>query len=64
MIFEQGNKKGKFQVSAVREMGTALIFDPLPLKTGPLGCPEKPVRDYHYTLRNSLEERSYRIKKG
>jgi len=29
-----------------------------PLKKGPIGCPETSVRNYHYTLRNSSEERS------
>jgi hypothetical protein len=28
----------------------------LPLKMGPIGCPETSVRDYHYTLRNIPEE--------
>ena len=30
-----------------------------PLKTGLIGCPGTSVRNYHYTLRNSLEERSF-----
>jgi len=29
-----------------------------PLKTRPIGCPETSVRDYHYSLCNSSEERS------
>jgi hypothetical protein len=29
-----------------------------PLKMGPIGCPETSVRIYHYSLRNSPEERS------
>ena len=29
-----------------------------PLKMGPIGCPETSVRNYHYSLRNSPEERS------
>jgi len=28
------------------------------LEMGPIGCPETSVRNYHYWLRNSLEERS------
>jgi hypothetical protein len=28
-----------------------------PLKTGPIGCPETSVKDYHSTLRNTQEER-------
>ena len=28
----------------------------LPLKMGPIGCPETSVRNYHYTLRNIPEE--------
>jgi len=29
-----------------------------PLKIGPIGCPEKSVRNYNYLLRNSIEDRS------
>ena len=29
-----------------------------PLKKVPIGCPEKPVTNYHYSLRNDPEERS------
>ena len=32
--------------------------DSWPLKTGQIGCPETSVRIYHYSLRNSTEERS------
>ena len=35
-----------------------------PLKMGPIGCPETSVRNCHYTLRNSPEERSYLLQKG
>ena len=37
------------------------VFDSWPLKTGPIGCPETSVRNYHNTLRNSPEERSSNI---
>jgi len=30
-----------------------------PLKMGWIGCPETSVRNYHYSLRNNLEDRSY-----
>ena len=36
----------------------AFFLDSLPLKIGPIGCPETPVRNCHYSLRNSPEERS------
>ena len=29
---------------------------------GPIGCPETSVWNYHYTLRNSSEERSFHIR--
>ena len=32
-----------------------------PLKERPIGCPETSVRNYHYTLRESPEERSSRL---
>ena len=28
------------------------------LKMGPIGCPELPANNYHYSLRNSPEQRS------
>jgi hypothetical protein len=36
----------------------------LPLKMGPISCPETSVRNYHYTLRSNLEERSYHLLRG
>jgi hypothetical protein len=32
-----------------------------PLQMGPIGFPEKSVRNYHYSLRNNPEERSSHI---
>ena len=29
---------------------------------GPISCPETSVRNYHYTLRNNTEQRSYHLK--
>jgi len=29
------------------------------MRMGPIGCPETPVRNYHYWLRNNPEERSF-----
>jgi len=34
------------------------VKNPPPLKMGPIGYPEKSVKNYHYTLHNSPEERS------
>jgi hypothetical protein len=34
------------------------FFDSLPLKMGPIGCPETSTTNYHYSLRNDPEERS------
>jgi len=31
---------------------------------GPIGCPETSVRNYHYSLRNNPEERSYHVLGG
>jgi hypothetical protein len=36
----------------------------LPLKTGPIGCPETSVTNYQYTARNDPEERSSRLHRG
>ena len=36
----------------------------LPLKTGPIGCPETSVRNYHSTLRNIPEDRSSQTLRG
>jgi hypothetical protein len=33
-------------------------LDSLPLKMGPIGCPETSVRNCHYSLQNNPEERS------
>ena len=34
------------------------------LKMGPIGCTETSMRNYHYSLRNSPEERSSRVLSG
>jgi hypothetical protein len=34
------------------------------LNTGPIGCPEMSVRNYHYALRNYPEERSSHLLRG
>jgi len=36
----------------------------LPLKLGPLGCPETSAINYHYCLRNNPEECSCRLRGG
>ena len=33
-------------------------------KMGPIGCPETSVRNYHFSLRNNPEERSFRLLRG
>jgi len=35
-----------------------------PLKTGPMGCPETSVQNYHHTLRNIPGEHRYRSPRG
>jgi hypothetical protein len=41
------------------------IFGPiLTLEDGTVNCPETSVRNYHYTLRNNLEERSSYLHRG
>jgi hypothetical protein len=37
---------------------------PLPLKIGPVGCPETSVSNYHYSLRNKPQERSSHLLRG
>jgi len=37
---------------------TGFLLDYWTLKMGPIGCPETSVRNYNYSLRNNLEERS------
>ena len=39
-------------------------MDSWPLNMGPLGCPETPVRNCHYSLRNNPEERSSHLPQG
>jgi len=34
------------------------------LKMGPISCPETSARNYHYTLRNNPEKRSYHLLRG
>ena len=34
------------------------------LKMEPIGCPEKPVRNYHYSVRNIPEGRSLELRKN
>jgi len=34
------------------------------MKMGPISCPETSVRNYHYSLRNSPEDRSYHLLRG
>jgi len=45
-------------VEAVYALYLAVRWILDPLKMGPIGCPETPVRNYQYSLRNDPEERS------
>jgi len=46
-------------------IGTAgFLLDSWTLKMGPIGCPETSVRNYQYSLRNNLEERSSHLLRG
>ena len=54
----------RVMVISYRRFGTtyrshrqASRINPWPLKTGPIGCPETSVRNYHFSLRNDAEER-------
>ena len=38
------------------------IQDSLPLKLGPIDCPQTTLRNYHYTLSNIQEERSSHVR--
>jgi len=40
------------------------ILDSIPLKMGPIGCPETSVKNYHYMLRNNPEERISHLLRG
>jgi len=46
-----------------RRFGETIQFHPqgseVPLRMGAIGCTETSVRNYHFSLRNSPEERSY-----
>jgi hypothetical protein len=48
--------RSHFQVSGILD-----FLDSCLLKMGPTGCLETSPRNYHYTLRNSPEERSYDV---
>jgi hypothetical protein len=37
---------------------TSFLLDSWTLRIGPIGCPEKSVRNYHHILRDNPEERS------
>ena len=39
-------------------VATGFLLDCWPLQMRPIGCPETSVRNCHYSLRNTLEERS------
>ena len=63
----------RFQTCAKEQMRTALpdvSGQPIyPIsngqeKMGPIGCPETSLNNYHYSLRNCPEERSFRLLRG
>jgi len=47
-------------VISYRHFGTTYTSN-RPLKMGPIGCPEASVRNYHYSLRNNPEARSFNL---
>jgi hypothetical protein len=57
-----GNSLPTFRDNLLVPFSTDILGNPiksLPLQTGPIGCPETSARNYHYSLRNSSEERSF-----
>jgi hypothetical protein len=48
----------------MRQIGLAVGMDSLPLKQRPTDCPETSVKNYHYSLRNNLQECSSLMKEG
>ena len=55
-----GNSSPTFRDNlSVESLRVGPIFDSLPLKMGPTGCPEMSVMNYHYSPRNRQEECSY-----
>jgi len=47
---------------SVPSSGGSRILEPP--RTGPIGCPETLVRNYHCSLRNNPKERSYQLLRG
>jgi len=50
-------------VNSYRRFGT-IIGPILTLDDGTVNCPETSVRNYHYTLRNNVKERSSYLHRG
>ena len=50
--------RDNLSVPSSRVKNTRTFLDSWPLKMWPIDCPETSVRNYHYSLRNSPEERS------
>jgi len=44
--------------------GSRIFFYFLPFKMLPTSCPETSVKNYHHSLRNNSEERSFRLARG
>jgi hypothetical protein len=40
------------------------LLDSCTLKMGPIGCPERTLRNYHFSLRPNPEERSSHLLRG
>ena len=40
------------------------VFYSWTLKVGPIGCPETPGRNFHYSVRNNTQEHSSQLLRG
>jgi len=47
--------------STLTYLGTGFLLDSWTLRMGPIGCPETSVSNYHHSLINNPEERSYMV---
>ena len=62
LLAENCDLLGSYTASNGNSLPT--FWNSLPFKEGPIGCPETSVRNYHFSLRNSPEERSSRLFRG
>jgi hypothetical protein len=57
-VNENGVLLGHYAASSGNFLPVLACTETSPLNMGPIGCPEKSVRDYRYLLLNNTEERS------